>query len=46
MQRNTNRIQEYICKHKEFPAEYKSMIDKYEQPDYNVYSNSDTYMGF
>ena len=28
MARNTNKIQEYIIAHKEFPKNYKSMLEK------------------
>ena len=46
MQRNTNRIQEYIVKYKEFPKNYKDMLEKYEPIQYGIGPKKDTYMGF
>ena len=46
MQRNTNRIQDYIVKHKEFPKDYKKMLEKYEPLTYGIGPKKDTYMGF
>ena len=47
MNKNTNRIQEYIIKYKKFPESYKKMIEAYEEPDYNTgWVKEDTYLYF
>ena len=44
---NSNRIQEYIVKHKEFPTDYKSMIEKeYKPPEHTADGRKDCFLYF
>ncbi len=45
--KNTDRIQAYIVQHKEFPSDYKSMIEKeYKPPEYTADGRKDCFLYF
>ena len=47
MNKNSNRIQEYIVKHKDLPPNYRSMLEKeYKAPEHVADGRKDCFLYF